>query len=171
MTRRIENATDFGRVAVLMGGRSAEREISLISGNEVLAGLQRKGFDAYGIDVSFELCHKLGSGQFDRAFIVLHGRGGEDGEIQDIVADKASQTASDIIGEAESINSMMKFIVYLTDREKLVLELRFGLLSGRPKTLEEVSQAIGRTRERVRQIQNQALKKLRERMQRESLLN
>ena len=66
---------------------------------------------------------------------------------------------------------MMKFIVYLTDREKLVLELRFGLLSGRPKTLEEVSQAIGRTRERVRQIQNQALKKLRERMQRESLLN
>jgi RNA polymerase primary sigma factor len=96
---------------------------------------------------------------------------GEDGEIQDIVADKASQTASDIIGEAESINSMMKFIVYLTDREKLVLELRFGLLSGRPKTLEEVSQAIGRTRERVRQIQNQALKKLRERMQRESLLN
>jgi D-alanine-D-alanine ligase len=82
MTRRIENAADFGRVAVLMGGRSAEREISLISGNEVLAGLQRKGVDAYGIDVSFDLCHKLGSGQFDRAFIVLHGRGGEDGEIQ-----------------------------------------------------------------------------------------
>jgi len=82
MTRRIENAAEFGRVAVLMGGRSAEREISLISGNAVLAGLQRKGVDAYGIDVSFDICHKLGSGQFDRAFIVLHGRGGEDGEIQ-----------------------------------------------------------------------------------------
>jgi D-alanine-D-alanine ligase len=82
MTRRVENAAEFGRVAVLMGGRSAEREISLISGNEVLAGLQRKGVDAYGIDVSFDICHKLGSGQFDRAFIVLHGRGGEDGEIQ-----------------------------------------------------------------------------------------
>lgn len=82
MTRRIEHAADFGRVAVLMGGRSAEREISLISGNAVLAGLQRKGVDAYGIDVSFDICHKLGSGQFDRAFVVLHGRGGEDGEIQ-----------------------------------------------------------------------------------------
>jgi len=82
MTRRVEHATEFGRVAVLMGGRSAEREISLISGNAVLAGLQRKGVDAYGIDVSFDICHKLGSGQFDRAFVVLHGRGGEDGEIQ-----------------------------------------------------------------------------------------
>ena len=55
--------------------------------------------------------------------------------------------------------------------DHLVLELRFGLLSGRPKTLEEVSQAIGRTRERVRQIQNQALKKLRDRMNEENLLN
>jgi RNA polymerase primary sigma factor len=96
---------------------------------------------------------------------------GEDGEIQDIVADKGSHTPSDIIGEAESISCMMKFMVLLTDREKLVLELRFGLLSGRPKTLEEVSQAIGRTRERVRQIQNQALKKLRDRMNEENLLN
>ena len=96
---------------------------------------------------------------------------GEDGEIQDIVADKSSQTPSDIIGEAESINCMMRFMILLTDREKLVLELRFGLLSGNPKTLEEVSQAIGRTRERVRQIQNQALKKLRDRMNEENLLN
>ena len=96
---------------------------------------------------------------------------GEAGEIQDIVADKDSQTPSDIIGEAESISSMMEFMILLTDREKLVLELRFGLLSGRPKTLEEVSQAIGRTRERVRQIQNQALKKLRDRMNEDNLLN
>ena len=96
---------------------------------------------------------------------------GEAGEIQDIVADKDSQTPSDIIGEAESISCMMEFMILLTDREKLVLELRFGLLSGRPKTLEEVSQAIGRTRERVRQIQNQALKKLRDRMNEDNLLN
>ena len=82
MTRRVDNVSEFGRVAVLMGGRSAERDISLISGNAVLAGLQRKGVDAYGIDVGFDICHQLSSGQFDRAFIVLHGRGGEDGEIQ-----------------------------------------------------------------------------------------
>lgn len=96
---------------------------------------------------------------------------GEDGEIQDIVADKGTATPCDIIGDRESVNSMLRFMVLLTDREKLVLELRFGLLSGRPKTLEEVSQAIGRTRERVRQIQNQALKKLRDRMNEENLLN
>jgi RNA polymerase primary sigma factor len=95
---------------------------------------------------------------------------GEDSEIQDLVADKDSHTPCDIIGEAESISYMMKYMNLLTDREKLVLELRFGLLSGRPKTLETVSQAIGRTRERVRQIQNHALKKLRDKMNEQSLL-
>ncbi|MEN9359307.1 MAG: hypothetical protein RL095_842 [Verrucomicrobiota bacterium] len=95
---------------------------------------------------------------------------GEDGEIQDIVADKSATTASDIIGQEESFRSMSKHMILLTDREKLVLELRFGLLSQRPKTLEEVSQAIGRTRERVRQIQNQALKKLREKLQVDNLV-
>jgi D-alanine-D-alanine ligase len=81
MMKRAVSAAEFGRVAVLMGGRSAEREISLISGNAVLAGLQRNGIDAYGIEVSFDVCQKMHSGEFDRAFIVLYGRGGEDGEI------------------------------------------------------------------------------------------
>ena len=96
---------------------------------------------------------------------------GEDSEIQDVVADKSNHAPSDLISEVESIDWMVQFTVYLTDREKLVLELRFGLLSGKPKTLEEVSQAIGRTRERVRQIQNQALKKLRDWMNKESLIS
>ena len=96
---------------------------------------------------------------------------GEDSEIQDVVPDKSSHTPSDLISEVESIDWMMKYTVYLTDRERLVLELRFGILSSKPKTLEEVSQAIGRTRERVRQIQNQALKKLRDWMNKESLVS
>jgi D-alanine-D-alanine ligase len=82
MSRRIQQAAEFGRVAVLMGGRSAEREISLISGQAVLNSLQSQGIDAYGIDVNFDIAHELAQGDFDRAFIVLHGRGGEDGEIQ-----------------------------------------------------------------------------------------
>jgi D-alanine-D-alanine ligase len=105
MTRRVENAAEFGRVAVLMGGRSAEREISLISGKAVLAGLQRKGVDAYGIDVSFDICHKLGSGQFDRAFVVLHGRGGEDGEIQGFLqAVNLPYTGSGVTASVLSMN-------------------------------------------------------------------
>ncbi|MEJ1297970.1 MAG: D-alanine--D-alanine ligase [Candidatus Sedimenticola sp. (ex Thyasira tokunagai)] len=75
-------ATDFGRVAVLMGGRSAEREVSLVSGQAVLDGLLGCGVDAHGVDAKTDVVKQLQEGAFNRAFIVLHGRGGEDGVIQ-----------------------------------------------------------------------------------------
>ncbi len=75
-------AADFGRVAVLFGGQSAEREVSLVSGRAVLEGLLRRGVDAHGIDVGPDILGRLEQGRFDRAFVVLHGRGGEDGVIQ-----------------------------------------------------------------------------------------
>ena len=75
-------ATDFGKVAVLMGGTSAEREISLKSGAAVLAALQRRGVDAHGVDSDARVLQLLQQQGFDRAFILLHGRGGEDGVIQ-----------------------------------------------------------------------------------------
>ena len=71
---------EFGKVAVLMGGSSAEREISLLSGNAVLAALQRQGVNAQGFDPAEQPLTNLKG--FDRAFIVLHGRGGEDGTLQ-----------------------------------------------------------------------------------------
>lgn len=75
-------AKDFGKVAVLMGGWAAEREVSLVSGQAVLEGLRHKGVDAWPIDAGADVIQQLEQGQFDRAFIVLHGRGGEDGVIQ-----------------------------------------------------------------------------------------
>ncbi len=72
----------LGKVAVLMGGASAEREISLQSGGAVLAALQSAGIDAKGIDVDAGLLDILLQEKFDRAFIMLHGRGGEDGTMQ-----------------------------------------------------------------------------------------
>lgn len=73
---------DFGKVAVLMGGRSAEREISLLSGNNVLAGLRRKGVDAHAFDPAQRPVFEITSDGYARAFIVLHGRFGEDGTVQ-----------------------------------------------------------------------------------------
>ena len=73
---------EFGRVAVLFGGRSAEREVSLKSGAAVLAALQAAGVDAFGIDAGDGLLQRLSSERIDRAFIVLHGRGGEDGSMR-----------------------------------------------------------------------------------------
>jgi D-alanine-D-alanine ligase len=72
----------FGKVAVLLGGRSAEREISLMSGNAVLEALIRKGVDAHAFDTRDRDLHELRTGRFDRVFIALHGRYGEDGTIQ-----------------------------------------------------------------------------------------
>ena len=73
----------LGKVAVLMGGWSAERTISLNSGQAVLDALLRGGVDAHGIDVQREtVLQELAQGQFARAFVILHGPGGEDGVMQ-----------------------------------------------------------------------------------------
>ncbi|MCH8958371.1 MAG: D-alanine--D-alanine ligase, partial [Proteobacteria bacterium] len=79
---RISDADAFGRVAVVYGGLSPEREISLLTGKPVLAALQEKGVDAHGIDAGVDLLEVLANGRFDRAWIALHGRGGEDGSLQ-----------------------------------------------------------------------------------------
>jgi D-alanine-D-alanine ligase len=75
----------FGRVAVLFGGKSAEREVSLKSGAAVLDALLAAGVDAFGIDVGADFLQQLVNQQIDRAFIVLHGRGGEDGSMQGLL--------------------------------------------------------------------------------------
>jgi D-alanine-D-alanine ligase len=72
----------FGKVAVLMGGLSAEREVSLNSGKAVLKALLSQGVDAHGIDADRKTINVLQEQQFDRVFIALHGRWGEDGTIQ-----------------------------------------------------------------------------------------
>ena len=76
------DVTQMGKVAVLMGGISAEREVSLVSGAAVLEGLRAKGVDAHGVDVNPSNIGRLREQGFDRAFIALHGRWGEDGTVQ-----------------------------------------------------------------------------------------
>ncbi len=75
--------TDFGKVAVLLGGFSAERDVSLNSGQAVLNALQQQGIDADAFDPAVRSITELT--HYDRAFIVLHGRGGEDGQIQGLL--------------------------------------------------------------------------------------
>jgi len=75
----------FGRVAVLYGGKSAEREVSLKSGAAVIDALTRAGVDVVAIDVGDDLLDRLQSEKIDRAFIILHGRGGEDGSMQGLL--------------------------------------------------------------------------------------
>ncbi|MEC7119504.1 MAG: D-alanine--D-alanine ligase [Pseudomonadota bacterium] len=89
----------FGKVAVLLGGHSAEREVSLNSGKAVLSALQGAGVDADGFDPVQRSIAELA--QYDRAFIVLHGRGGEDGQIQGLLEwMKIPYTGSGVLASA-----------------------------------------------------------------------
>ncbi len=82
MSERVTNAREFGRVAVLMGGAAAEREVSLKSGKAVHAALLARGVDAVSLDVGKNLVEPLLASNYDRVFNIIHGRGGEDGVLQ-----------------------------------------------------------------------------------------
>ena len=78
----VMNAADFGRVAVMLGGTSAEREVSLNTGAAVLAALQARGVDAHAWDPGEKSMAEFAAAGFERVWIALHGTGGEDGAIQ-----------------------------------------------------------------------------------------
>jgi D-alanine-D-alanine ligase len=80
--KKIEMVREFGKVGVLFGGRSAEREVSLMSGSGVLKALLSKGVDAHPFDPAERSIEQLAAEKFDRVFIALHGRYGEDGTLQ-----------------------------------------------------------------------------------------
>lgn len=97
----------YGKVAVLMGGRSAEREISLQTGAAILAALRRQGVDAWEIDAGETVVSDLVGGGFDRVFNALHGRGGEDGVIQGTLeALNLPYTGSGVLGSALSMDKL-----------------------------------------------------------------
>ncbi len=80
--KHTRDPAEFGKVAVLLGGRSAEREVSLKSGAAVLAALRRSGVDAHAFDPAERSLQLLQDERYDRVFIALHGRYGEDGTVQ-----------------------------------------------------------------------------------------
>jgi len=92
---------------------------------------------------------------------------GERGEFEDIIPDEDITTPDEQILQSESFEHLQELLQTLDERERLVLEKRFGLDGERPKTLQELSKHVGRTRERIRQIQYQALSKLKARLDNE----
>ena len=81
----VSDAAEFGKVAVLYGGYSSERDVSLHSGNAVLTALRKRGIDAHGWDPAERSMLEFGSAGFDRVWIALHGTGGEDGALQGLL--------------------------------------------------------------------------------------
>lgn len=103
----------LGRVAVFMGGDSAEREVSLKSGKAVLAALQSAGIDAVGRDIQGCLLRTVDEPDFDRVFIALHGRGGEDGTLQAILGQAGiPYTGSEVLASALAMDKLRTKYVF-----------------------------------------------------------
>ena len=105
---------EFGKVAVLMGGPSSEREISFLSGNAVLTALKSQGVDAHAFDPAERSLYELKSEAFDRAFIALHGRFGEDGTVQGALEVlRIPYTGSGVMGSALAMDKWRTKLVWL----------------------------------------------------------
>lgn len=103
----VTDAQTFGRVAVLYGGTSSEREISLLTGEAVLQALLRKGVNAVGMDTAQDFPASLLGGGFDRVWIALHGRGGEDGSLQGLLSCLGLPfTGSGVLGSAIAMDKL-----------------------------------------------------------------
>ena len=114
---RITDPRDFGRVAVLMGGSSSEREVSLDSGRNVLEALRSRGIDAHAVDGIPALVDALVHGQFDRVFNILHGNkgGGEDGVLQGLLdAFEVPYTGCGVLASALTMDKIRTKQVWLS---------------------------------------------------------
>ncbi|MHB1950652.1 MAG: D-alanine--D-alanine ligase [Acidiferrobacteraceae bacterium] len=134
-------ARGYGKVAVLYGGLSSEREVSLKSGAAVLSALREAGVDAHGIDVDRQLPEKLAAGAYDRVFIALHGKFGEDGIIQGLLEwHGLPYTGSGILASALGMDKLRcksvlkaaglpvaEHVVLRSERDFVAAEARLGL--------------------------------------------
>jgi D-alanine-D-alanine ligase len=138
----------LGKVAVLFGGRSAEREISILSGSGVLQALQSKGVDAHAFDPAERSLAELAEEKFDRVFIALHGRYGEDGSLQGALEQLGiPYTGSGVMASSVGMDKITTKIVWLahgvstpkyaiiddaTDLDKVVADLGLPLIVKAP---------------------------------------
>jgi len=103
----------FGKVAVLLGGTSGEREVSLRSGAAIVYGLKEAGVDAYAVDTEEGVLAALQQNQFARAFIALHGKGGEDGVVQGTLESLGMPyTGSSVLGSAISMDKYRSKLIW-----------------------------------------------------------
>ena len=109
------NAQQFGKVGVLFGGRSAERDVSIMSGNGVLAALKSQGIDAHPFDPALRSLAELAAEKFDRVFIALHGRYGEDGTLQGALEQLGiPYTGSGVMASSMAMDKVMTKRIWVT---------------------------------------------------------
>jgi D-alanine-D-alanine ligase len=155
---RVSDAAEFGKVAVLYGGSSAEREVSLSSGKDVLSALKKRGVDAHGFDPAEQDLTGLRAQKFKRAWIALHGPIGEDGTVQGALEFLGiPYTGSGVTGSAITMDKLRtkrlaaavgvptpEFVVLRSEADLALALKRLGL----PMIIKPASQgsSVGMTR-------------------------
>lgn len=110
-----DTITNFGKVGVLFGGRSAERDVSIMSGSGVLQALQSRGIDAHGFDPAERSLAELAAEEFDCVFIALHGRYGEDGSLQGALEQLGiPYTGSGVMASSVGMDKITTKIIWLS---------------------------------------------------------
>jgi RNA polymerase primary sigma factor len=160
MRRALANQSRTIRIPVQSAGKINRIKAARARLTEELGREPTDGEIADELDVSKRTV--AGLKRADLRGISLHEPllAGEESKFEEVIADQNAVSPEQQLGRSESLERLKELLDQLDDRESLVLRLRYGLDEGPPRTLEEVSQHVGRTRERVRQIQNQALAKL-----------
>ncbi len=162
MRRAVANQSTTIRVPIQSASRLAKIKKAKMQLTEELGRVPNDDEVAIAVGMSAKSVSMLLMSDLTTVSIHSPIREGEVGEIQDLIPDKNSCTPDKAMNDVDSIFRLMDMLDQLSDRERQVLELRFGLRGDRPLTLDEVSMKIDRTRERVRQIQNAALDKLKQ---------
>ena len=162
MRRAVANQSTTIRVPIQAASRLAKIKKARMQLTEELGREPSDAEVAMSVGMSVRTVSMLLMSDLTTVSIHAPIREGEVGEIQDLIPDKNSCTPDKAMNDVDSIFRLMDMLDQLPDRERQVLELRFGLRGDRPLTLDEVSIKIDRTRERVRQIQNAALDRLKQ---------
>ncbi|GHA85101.1 D-alanine--D-alanine ligase [Cognatilysobacter bugurensis] len=143
---RVSDAAVFGRVAVLMGGTSSEREVSLDSGRNVLEALRARRVDAFAVDGIPALLDAIRAGKVDRVFNILHGNkgGGEDGVLQGLCeALRVPYTGSDVLGSALSMDKIRTKQVWLSLGLPTPRYVRLAKGDAAPATIRAAAHELG----------------------------
>jgi len=135
---------EFGKVGVLLGGRSAERDVSLMSGNGVLKALQSKGIDAHPFDPALRSLAELAAEKFDRVFIALHGRYGEDGTLQGVLEQLGiPYTGSGVMASAIAMDKVMTKRIWINHGLPTPRFVALDARSSTPEQRHEVAVELG----------------------------
>lgn len=169
MRRALSEKSRTIRVPIASGAKISKIRYARIKLTESLGRDPTDEEIAEQVDCSERVVNRLK--RSDTRTVSLHDpiMRGEEGELASLIPDESAESPFSILDDQEGVTRLRILMQDLDPRERTILLLRFGLDGGAPQTLEQISQQIGRTRERVRQIQQRALDKLRQRIHRDSL--